>query len=151
MSVLVALAFVALLQQEIKFKPADEFELKVDYSLRTRPVPANYTMNFEEGKKTVGPLPFVSVTLKVLKAPPAESRVRVVDSRRDLILSRKIKGGSELSFDLGFTADMKDRVGAHEFAIYFHGSDKRDVNSQILIHVAQDGTFLVNGEVRGKF
>ena len=151
MSVLIAFMVVAILQQEVKFKPSEEFDLKVDYSLRTRPVPANYSVNFEEGRKTVGPLPFVSVTLKVLKAQPGEERIRVLDNRRDMIASRKIKVGTELNFDLGFTADMKDRVGAHEFVIYFQGSDKKDVVSRILIHVAQDGTFLVNEEVRGKF
>ena len=150
MSVLFAFMVVAVLQQDVQFKPSDEFELKVDYSLRTRPVPANYSINFEEGKKTVGPLPFISVTLKVLKVQPGEERIRILDSRRDLIASRKIKVGTELNFDLGFTADMKDRVGAHEFVIYFQG-DKKDVVSRILIHVAQDGTFLVNDEVRGKF
>lgn len=151
MPALVALMFVAMLQEEVRFKPSDEFELKVDYSLRTRPVPANYSIDFEDTKKTIGPLPFVSLTLTVLKAQQGEERVRIVDNRRDMIASRKIKVGSELNFDLGFTADMKDRVGAHEFTVYFQGSDKKDISSRILIHVAQDGTFLVNDEVRGKF
>lgn len=150
MSALFALVLVAVLQQEVKFKPSEEFELKVDYTLRTRPIPANYSVSFDEARKTVGPLPFVSVTLKVLKVQPGEERMRVVDNRNDVIISKKIKRGTDLTFDLGFTADMKDRVGAHEFAIYFQGSDKKEI-SQILIHVAQDGTFLVNGEVRGKF
>jgi hypothetical protein len=108
-------------------------------------------MNFEEGRKGVGPLPFIAVTLTVLKTQPGEERLRVVDNHREVILSKKIKGRTEVSFDLGFTADMKDRVGPYEFTIYFHGSDRKDVASQIIIRVAPDGTFLVNDEVRGKF
>jgi hypothetical protein len=150
MPVLLALVFLAILQREVKFKPSDEFELKVDYNLKTRPAQVN-SVNLKDGRKSVGPLPFISVSLKVIKALPEEQRVRIVDNRGDVVISRKIKEGSELKFDLGFTADMKDRVGAHEFVIYFHGSDRKDVISQILIHVTQDGTFLVNGEVRGKF
>ncbi|HEX7017004.1 MAG TPA: hypothetical protein VF191_15960 [Cyclobacteriaceae bacterium] len=151
MQALFALVLVAIFQQDVKFKPSDEFELKVDYSLRTRPIPANYSLNFEHSKKSVGPLPFISVTLKVLKVQPGEERIRIVDNRGDVITSRKIKEKTELNFDLGFTADMKDRVGPNEFTVYFQGSDRKDVLNQIVITVEQDGTFLVNDEVRGKF
>lgn len=150
MPVLLALAFLVTLQQDVKFKPSDEFELKVDYNFRTRPVQVN-SVNLENGRQKPGPLPFVSVTLKLVKLLPEEQRIRIVDNRGEVIISKKIREGQEVSFDLGFTADMKDRVGAHEFVINFHGSDRKDVISQILIHIAQDGTFLVNGEVRGKF
>ncbi|HEY8512181.1 MAG TPA: hypothetical protein VIL31_09495 [Cyclobacteriaceae bacterium] len=150
MPVLFALVLLATLQQDVKFKPSDEFELKVDYNFRTRPVQVN-SVNLEHGRKNIGPLPFIAVTLKVLKALPQEQRVRIVDNLGEVIINRKIREGSEVSFDLGFTADMKDRVGPHEFVIYFQGSDRKEVSSRVLIHVAQDGTFLVNGEVRGRF
>lgn len=151
MTLLFALMFITTLQQEVKFKPSEEFDLKVDYNFRTRPVPANYSINFEKGRQYAGPLPFVSITLKVLKAHPEEERLRMVDNYGEVVLNKRIREGMELTFDLGFTADMKDRVGPHEYAIYFQGANRKDVVSQILIHVAEDGTFLVNEEVRGKF
>lgn len=140
-----------IFQQDVPFKSADEFELKMNYDLRTRPAPAGHTIDLQrDNKRGVGPLPFLGLTLKLLEIQPGEERVRIVDNFRDVIASRKIKPGFELSFDLGFTADMKDRVKAHEYTIYFQSSSDKDNVSRIVVHVAEDGTFLVNNEVRGR-
>lgn len=145
------LAFVLLaFQDNIPFKPSDEFELRMNYDLRTRPIPEGHKIDFENDKKGIGPLPFLGLTLKVIKIQPGEDRVRIISNYRDIVLNRKVKADQELSFELGFTADMKDRVKAHEYTIYFQSQQGKDNLSRILIQVEQDGTFLVNNEVRGR-
>jgi hypothetical protein len=55
-----------------------------------------------------------------------------------------------LALDMGFTDDMIDRVHAHEYTLTFIDANKLPVN-RIVINVAEDGSFFVNGEKRGKF
>ena len=148
---LIILAFVLVVfQDDIPFKPSEEFELRMNYDLRTRPIPEGHKIDFEKDQKGIGPLPFLGMTLKLLKIQPGEERIRIMDNYRDVVANRKIKPGLELSFDMGFTADMKDRVKAHEYTIYFQSGQGRGNLSRILIQVAEDGTFLVNNEVRGR-
>lgn len=149
MFIILAYALVVF-QEDIPFKPSDEFELRMIYDLRTRPLPEGYKIDFESDKKGIGPLPFLGMTLKLLKTQPGEARIRIMNNYRDIVASKKIKPGLELSFDMGFTADMKDRVKAHEYTIYFQSGQGRENLSRILIQVAEDGTFLVNNEVRGR-
>jgi hypothetical protein len=150
MNIILVLAIAFFAQEETPFKPSEEFELSMDYDLRTRPVPENYKIDFEDRRKGIGPLPFLGLTLKVLQTRPGEERIRITDNYKDVVASKKIKPGFEFSFELGFTADMKDRVKAHEYTILFQTPDRKENISRIVIHVAEDGTFLVNNEVRGR-
>jgi hypothetical protein len=64
--------------------------------------------------------------------------------------SKKITEGVVLPIDIGFTADVIDRVSAHEYILTFLSPAKSET-SKIVILIQEDGTFLVNGEKRGKF
>jgi len=50
---------------------------------------------------------------------------------------------------MGYTDDIKGRVTEHEYTVYFLSKDKKPV-SRIVIYFQEDGTFLVNGEKRGR-
>lgn len=148
---LTIVAFALLFfQQSVPFKPSEEFELKMNYDLRTRPAPTGNRLDFERKVKGIGPLPFLGLTLKVLKSQAGEDRIRIINNYNDIVISKKLKPGMELSFEMGFTADMKDRVKAHEYTIYFQSASNKENVSCIVVHVAEDGTFLVNNEVRGR-
>ena len=140
---------ILLFQDNAPYKPSDEFELKMDYELRTRPLPDHYSVDYEEKKEPIGPLPYLGLRLKILTAQPGEERVKIVSNLRDTVLSKKIKKDTDYSWELGFTADMKERITAHEYTIFFQSSDKQTI-SRIVIHVAEDGTFRVNDENRGR-
>lgn len=150
MNLLLLILTAFLLQDVTPFKPSDEFELKMDYDLRTRPVPDHYRVDYEEKKERIGPLPYLSLTLKLLKTQPGEERIKILTNKREQILSKKIKPGADYRFDLGFTADMKDRVKAHEYTVLFQSADRKQTISRIVINVAEDGTFMVNDENRGR-
>src|SRR5690606_8590973 len=96
-----------------------------------------------------GPLPHLTLLLKVLKAGKDETRLRITNNLGEQMINRKLKEGLVIQLEAGFTDDLKDRTGPHEFTVYFL-SDKKDKLSKIVIRVERDGTFLVNEHVRGK-
>jgi hypothetical protein len=77
-------------------------------------------------------------------------RVRVSNNRDDKALQRKVSVNDDIELDLGFTDDMKDRVTPHEYVLTFLDEAKAPVD-KIMINIAEDGSFFVNGERRGKF
>ncbi len=155
-SILMVLLGVPL-QTEVPFKPNEEFQLQVDYKFKVRTGNNSSTLqidfdkgNLEEKKTADGPLPYLIINFKMLKLSDQEVRVKVINNFGKLFLTKKIKAGEDFKLDLGFTDDMKDRVTAYEYNIYFINSDKKEV-SMVHFYIHEDGTFLVNNEKRGKF
>ncbi|HOX83861.1 MAG TPA: hypothetical protein PLJ60_09505 [Chryseolinea sp.] len=147
---LCALFFV---QNQIPFKAKDEFEVKLNYTLKQRPAVSEHnTYQYENqsaSQNAQGVLPYLILNVKILKASAEEVRLKVSNNRSSNVMSKKLKEGDEFSIDIGFTDDVKDRVTAHEYTINLL-DDKRKEQSKIVILVNKDGTFLINDEVRGK-
>lgn len=142
--------FLFFQDESVPLKPSDEFELKIDYTFRQRPMKDTNTVNLSETKKTsAGPLPFLSINFKAIKLQPEESRLKIISNIGDVVMNRKITEQQLIKFDMGFTVDLKERVKPHEYTIYFLSSDKAE-KSKIIVSVEEDGTFLVNQEKRGK-
>jgi hypothetical protein len=143
--------FVVFISQEtIPYKPNDEFELKMDYAFRQRTIDHTKAVDFsEKPSRNTGPLPYLELDLRLLVLNANEERILINNNKGKVILNKKLKNDLLIKMDLGYTDDMKDRVTAYEYKILLLDADKLPA-SQILIHVAEDGTFLVNGEVRGK-
>jgi len=149
----IALCILCILcfTQEIPFKPQDEFAINLDFQFKTRYVSNNVIeMNKSEQVSTTGGvLPYLYLNVNVLKLNEGEVRIRVEDNRGQVCYNRKAEAGMVAKLDLGFTDDIKDRVSAHEFVVRFIGKDK-SVLSRITIAFEKDGTYLVNGEKRGR-
>lgn len=147
---LILLLFILLSRQDdVPFKPNEEFELKLNFEFKTRVT--DKTVAFTDGstKPSVGPLPYLNANLKVLKLGTEEVRVRVLRNRGDNLMARKAEPDMLIKMDMGFTDDIKDQVTANEYTILFLSKDKTPLSKiQILFH--RDGTYLVNGEKRGK-
>ncbi|NOT76407.1 MAG: hypothetical protein HOP08_15870 [Cyclobacteriaceae bacterium] len=143
-------------QQKEAFKPSTEFELKIDYQFKQRSVaesrqrPDYSTDGNEKSKPSEGPLPYLIINFKILKLSEQEVRVKAVDYFGKSILSKKVETGDNIKLDLGFTDDMKDRVTSHSLRMQFLNEKKEEV-SVVTLLIMEDGTFLVNDEVRGKF
>lgn len=150
------LIFTFLFIQEIPLKPTGEFEIKLDYQFKTRAMGDPNTVNLASaprgyGQKTsAGVLPYLTLHLSVLNLPEEKMRMRITTNLNDRTVMKKISINSPVVLDLGFTDDMKDRVTAYEYTLTFISSERKPVNC-IVITVAEDGSFLVNGENRGKF
>jgi len=142
-----------VLQTEVPLKPSRDFEVITNYELRKKPnmEPARIVFDQPSDKKTVASdmLPFLSLKLIIKKWSPGVTQIKITDSRGAVHLKKKPNDDGIYSFEMGFVDDMKDKVTSGKFFVTFL-EDKKPVE-QITITVEEDGTFLVNGEKRGKF
>ena len=142
--------------QDVPLKPSEEFDIKLDYNFRSRPAADYNTVVLGETPRgykqrtSEGVLPYLILHVRPLKLPLEKMRVRVSNNRDDKALQRKVAVNTDIELDLGFTDDMKDRVTPHEYVLTFLDEEKAPVD-KIVINIAEDGSFFVNGERRGKF
>lgn len=142
-----------LFLQEISFKPKEEFEIKLDYQVRQRPLPDHNTVQLgtdPERRNSPGVLPYLILSIRLLELPEEKMRVRITNNLGERASVKKVDLNSPIELDLGFTDDMKDRVTAYQYTLTFITQDKTPVDL-IVIRIDEDGSFFVNGEKRGKF
>lgn len=152
----------SLVQNEVPYKPSEEFKLELDYKFKQRTSDAGSTTSSssstvdiaetvsEHNKKRGGPLPYLVVNLKLLKLAEGEVKVRIVNGSGKLVYNKKADISTVYKIDLGFTDDVKDWVTPHEYNIYLLSPEKKEL-SRIHMFVQKDGEFFVNNEKRGKF
>jgi hypothetical protein len=147
------LLFSLLFQDQVPIKPAREFEITTKYELRKKPASDQPKIVFEqkENNRESGTdmLPYLIINLKVKKWATDVEQVRVVDSNGKLYLKKKQNDDGLYVWEMGYVDDIKDKVRSGKFIVQFL-REKKPVE-QILVQVEEDGTFLVNGEKRGKF
>jgi hypothetical protein len=148
-------ALFLFVQEEAPYKAKEEFEIKLNFEFRTRPLPDPNTVDMEQTHKELtraqasGPLPYLFLNVRALTLKPGEVRVRVVKNDEKIMLTRKIDTSTVLKLELGYTDDIKDRVSPYEYTLLFQDDDKKSL-SRIVVRFEEDGTYLVNGEKRGK-
>jgi hypothetical protein len=137
-------------QETLPFKPNEEFEAKIDLSFKQREGDDVNTFRFEESRKkrTMDtPIAFLSINFKVLKAD-GEVKMKVIHGREEK--TSKIKIGASIKLEMGFIEDIKSNGEPAQIILHFLNDQKKET-SQVVLLVAEDGTFSVNGEKRGKF
>lgn len=143
-------------QEAVPYKPANEYEVIIDYKFQDRPAIDRTTVEYdvstdERNRKAIaGPLPYLKLQLKLLKLSDDEVKVRVINSNGNLVFNRKATEGTIIKLEIGFIDDVKDRVSPYEFTAFLY-SDSRKTTSQIHLLIMEDGTFMVNEEKKGKF
>ena len=158
MTFLISLLYCCSLWQAITpYKPNDEFKLELEYKFKQRPATNNSRFDFEVSEAEVqkkkygsGSLPYLVVIFKIVKLSNEEARIKIINGKGQNMLSKKAATEVAYKMDLGYTDDMKDRVTPHEFFIFLLTADRKEV-SVVKLFIKEDGTFLVNDEVRGKF
>jgi len=144
-----------LVQDAVPYKPNEEFELKLNFEFKERPrsdpnkVELDQTRKEHERSQGSGPLPYLFLNFKLLKQHTNEIRLRVIENKSEAVLNKKIDTNTVVKLELGFTDDIKDHVGAYEFWILLLDENKTPV-SRVVIFFQSDGTYLVNGQMRGK-
>lgn len=142
--------------QDLPHKPKDEFEIKLDYQFKNRPTQGLNSIHLDETKKehdrrvSSAPLPFLTLNIKMLKLSQEEVKVKITNNLTARVSIKKVEAGTIIPLELGFTDDVKDRVTAHQYFLTLISAKKAEIN-KIEIMIEEDGTFLVNGEKRGKF
>jgi hypothetical protein len=144
-----------LAQDSVPFKPTEEFEVKFNFEFKERPrtnankVLLDATQKEADRSRGSGPLPYLFLNFRVLTQTNGEARIRVFENGRRSIQAKKFDTKTVVKLDLGFTDDIKDRIGPYEYEIVLLSEEKAPV-SKVVIYFEKDGTYLVNGEVRGK-
>jgi hypothetical protein len=138
-------------QEAVPYKPKDDFEVKIDMQFKTRPSQDNNTVTFTQTRKSSSDvLPYLTLQVTLFKLAPEEVRYKVENNKDKRVVSKKLPKTPILAIDAGFTDDIKALLVPSEYVITLMTDDKTAV-SQILIQIEKDGSFLVNGEKRGKF
>jgi hypothetical protein len=143
-------------QEQVPYKPAETFEIKIDYIFKERlpidqqKVVYDQSREAQVRKTADGPMPYLLIELKILSVADNEARVRVLNNSGSLVFNRKATSGMVIKLDWGYTEDIKDKLTAHQFTVYFNDEKKKSV-STILLTILDDGVFMVNEEKRGKF
>jgi hypothetical protein len=139
---------LASFTEDIPFKSNDEFEVNLDFKFRTR-VKETSEVYTSTASNTSGPLPYLNISMKVLKLAPDEVKIRIINSKGQVLYTRKAAEGTIVNLDMGYTDDIKGRVSEHEYTLVFISQDKKPL-SRIVIHFQEDGSYLINNEKRGK-
>lgn len=154
MTKLTLLFVCSLIVGPVPFKPSGEFTVKVDYQFKARPPRDNATVSFTKDETAasgdVAMLPFLKVNVTIDSLRQGETRVKVSNNKTSSGATKKIRVGSVIPIEIGFTDDAKDGVTASEYTLTFLNAAKDEVN-KILIKIDQDGNFFINDEKRGKF
>lgn len=155
MKSLLLLSLFFLFQNQLPYKPKEEFEVKLDYQFKQRPSGDNSSIHLDETRKdferrtSSATLPYLILNIKMLSAAQGK-KVRITSNLTSNVGTKKIQDGTIIPLDLGFTDDVKDRVTAHEYTLTFVSAERKDLN-RIIILVEENGNFMVNGETRGRF
>ena len=149
------LFFICSFQHDVPYKAKEEFEIKLDYQFKERGQYSSNTLVYGDKRREVDGnvtrtvLPYIVLKLKILKLN-GEDRLKIdTNFRNNLLVRKHVEVGKEYIMDLGFTNDIKDRITANEYTVLLSSEDKTPI-SKIIILVEMDGTFKVNGEMRGK-
>lgn len=148
-----SLLIVLLLQDNLPLKPTNQFEINTNYQLKKKLISENDKIVFDkkEVKKETGTdlLPYLQIKLKIKRWHPDVDLVKVVDDGNKTVLRKKVNDDGLYDLDLGYVDDIKDGVTSGKFTVQF--LERKKIIEVITISVEKDGTFLVNGEKRGKF
>jgi hypothetical protein len=152
MKILYAFLIFLTFSEEVPFKAKEAFEVNLGFEFKSR-VHDNTVVYSQATRVTSnnssGPLPYLKMDLKVLALSPEEIRVRVVDDKKNVIMSKKVVAGDVIKLDLGFTDDIKDGISSRDYIFYFMSQDKKPL-TRVHVHFQNDGAFYINEEPRGK-
>ena len=138
---------------EVPYRNKEDYQIEIKYDLRSRPAAEANTVHLDPtGVKShkTGMLPYLLVTVKIFNVKPEETRFRCEDSGGHMKFNRKLPKAASFVVDMGFIDDIKDQLAPNEFTVLAISSAKEPMN-RIHMRIEKDGTFLVNGERRGKF
>jgi hypothetical protein len=139
---------------EIPFRSKEDFQVELKYDLKQRPARDLNSVTYEnsrvENRPGTGPLPYLVVNVKILNAKAEEIRFRCENNFGRSIFNKKAEKSLNYEIDMGYIDDLKDRVTPFGYTLYAIAEGKESLN-KIEFIVMEDGTFMVNGEKRGKF
>lgn len=154
MKVVILFSLLIFFQEEVPFKPADEFKVNIDLKFKEKPSGYNTSTFSGNGERLdtqrSGILGYLKVSVTDLKIREDEVKVAIISSAGKHLLKKKTSPVPELKFDMGFMDDLKSGAVPNEYTILFFSPEKKEVR-KIVCKVLPTGVFLVNGEWHGQF
>ena len=154
MKLILLLLPLVILQDQVPYKPSDEFKVNIDLSFRVKGssyLSPTYSSNGERLDKANGTLlPFLTVTVTEFKIQPDEIKIIAENSLGKTLTRKTISPNLQLHFEMGFVDDLRTKTSANEITINFLSRDKKELR-KIVFNVSDTGVFTVNGEWRGQF
>jgi hypothetical protein len=152
-AILAFILFEALQDPVVPYRNKEDFTVELKYDLRSRPAAQANTLHLDPtGVKTqrTGMLPYLIVAVKITNVTPQEVRFKCEDNEGHTRFSKKLPKAATFMIDMGFIDDVKDQLAPNSYEVFAMSKEKTPVN-RIHLRIEKDGTFLVNGEKRGKF
>ncbi|MBL7832525.1 MAG: hypothetical protein JNK18_01155 [Cyclobacteriaceae bacterium] len=155
MVLVAALFLMSGFLDDVPFKPDDEFVIKFVFTFNKRGEANKTDLVLSQvatstyDRPDTSPLPFMEVTLELLKKSENEVKVKVIRDNDFPVTKKKITEGMKMSVFSGFVDDIKDQVAGYNHVIYFLDKDGTAV-SKIVIEFDEEGFYTVNGKKRGK-
>jgi len=147
------LLFVGL-QEDVPYKPDDEFLVNIDLSFRNKESKyglSTYNQNGERlDRVSETPLAFLTVSVTQFKVQSDEAKVLCFDSREKLLSKKNVSADLVLHFDMGFVDELKKGSPGSQIIIYFQSEEKKKLR-KITFAVTATGVFEVNGKWHGQF
>jgi len=138
---------------DVPYRTKEDFQIELKYELRARPAVELNTVRLDPTgvkKQKTGMLPYLLVTVKIFNVKPEESRFKCEDNTDHTVFNRKLPKHASFVIDMGFIDDIKDGLAPNNFNVLAVSDEKVPLN-RVEMKIEKDGTFLVNGEKRGKF
>ncbi len=145
-------SFCDFQKPDVPYLSEDLFEYELDYSLKKKPNPENQHLDVNGNRTEYNPtpLPYLKVKFAIKTDGDSLSKYTVVDSFGFVKRNRKIKAAlTEFVLDIGYTADIKDRITSHSYSINLINGDKVIMN-KIDIAFSEEGVMTINGIERGR-
>ncbi len=141
-------------QNEVPFKPSEEFQVNIDLAFKIKSSgysPTTFSGSGEHlDKQSSTTLPYLTVIVGQIKIENDEIKVEAIDSRGKSLLKRKVAPNLELRFQMGFVDDLKNGTSPNEVTLNFLSKEKKKLR-KIVFSVSEKGVFEVNGKWHGQF
>jgi hypothetical protein len=136
--------------QELPLRADSAYEVEIAYSFKRRDAPLKDVVYVDKVvSQSNQSEAFLALQIQLL-LQPAETRLRLVDSRGSVIIQRKLKLPHDLiEISMGFVNDLKRHKEGVTFTLEVLDAKKAGLN-RIVFQVTENGDFLVNEKVFGK-
>jgi hypothetical protein len=149
------LYLLTIFQDEVPFKPDDEFAIKFAFTFNKRGETNKNDLVLSQVASSTydrpdnSPLPYMEATLEILSKSEREVKFKVIRDNDLQVAKKKITEGMKVSVFSGFVDDIKDQIAGYSHIIYFLDKDGNSL-SKIVIEFDKEGFYSVNGKKRGK-
>lgn len=155
MFLIVLIRLMVFFQDDVPYKPEDEFSIKFEFSFRKRSDPnaedlvLSQVASSSYDRNDSSPLPHLKTTLEVFKKDSLEVKLRIMRDNSVNVAKRKIELNTKVTVFSAFVDDIKDKIESYQHTIYFLDKDGNRMN-KIVIEFDDEGFYAVNGKKKGK-